>query len=1209
MSDQPPPPVLDRRRLFRASKSASTDVATTVSGLRRPKAKKGSTGSLRQGEISTPGPTYSNDTPARLSSPELSLGMMSASAPIAPEVGTSPPTPQLQIDSMETNEVVLQTAGPSVSATCSIPQTGNTASAQKKPTEMYKVNIRPREQMDFHVVTTREIETAIFALISATAYQGLNRHKPSNSATAYVSTQEDAFQLTKLLTIQHQGNRAVQVQAYLASGPNVHRCVVRGVVPDHPDQDILPDLRTPSHRILAARRLGKGDTYLLTVQAIVKATGKLQQPPRTTATSQHSSQHLHGASREFSSLHRPKGAKNMPPRTPRRDQETRSPSAAENVNTDEVTAHLLSVAKALDTLTSQIAAMQSSLDAVLMILQQWMSRHLEPNTWRYAAAALGKKRERAVRFRLLTAPPPLAAYFSRGIVHRRLLTAITPGKAAIYVKDHLQHAPIDLSKWCTSRQEVVAVLVRTRYNLGVQAGFPRGHQVYDRFTDRGFHLLNLPGPTRLGNPSNAPDLTWWRGTGHPAWRTEDDTWGSDHFPIIIKWFPTASNRLRKQVQVTDWNKLRSSLNITAQNPETVQRAIKEAMLECTTTTTVHCDQPTPDPHILRLWQQRLEAVTLAALYSDDHQLQDEASHVAAKARRHEKRLTRQRWLDWCASLSNPKRPEALWRTFHAIERPRQAEGRTGNIQLRLGLTDDEFAARAADTFFPRHASRSVPRPVTAMPDTTGITTPFTLAELQDAIESASRRSAPGHDGLPYEVYKNLEGEAVKDLLAIINKIWEAGELPTSWKHSIVVPIPKPGKAPTGLTALRPISLTPTICKIYERMMAKRISWSITGEPTPVAEATKTAPAAHHVTLSTRTQSAGNWRFRLPGRRNTLHRVNKFISGPRHCKSCAPTSRFPEKWLFDALCYQILACQICCRALYDCVVELPGFYEDAPVHAKRGGARTALRVFAMGGGGGIVGAELSSDEKPERSAGAAIAAQSGRSDRNDSASSEYQIILPPLPTGPTVLNTVFLHADVRGRPYRVEDFRDTLSRLALLPEVLTLGAYQMNHVWAVTFRSPEGKRKIITAGDLVVKGRRCVVVDPANRDVRVKIHWLLHYVPDDEVRVALAPYGQVIDVGTEKWRVEGIMGCGSMTRTAVIRLKPGIGLEDLPHQLRIAGGPAHVVAPGRPPLCLPCQQTGHIRRDCRVPKCATCHRFGHDPDHCIKTYATATCSGG
>ncbi|KAM7306033.1 putative hemicentin [Ixodes scapularis] len=49
-----------------------------------------------------------------------------------------------------------------------------------------------------------------------------------------------------------------------------------------------------------------------------------------------------------------------------------------------------------------------------------------------------------------------------------------------------------------------------------------------------------------------------------------------------------------------------------------------------------------------------------------------------------------------------------------------------------------------------------------------------------------------------------------------------------------------------------------------------------------------------------------------------------VSGPRRCESCALTSRLPEKWLFDALCFQILALQICDRALYNSVVELPGF---------------------------------------------------------------------------------------------------------------------------------------------------------------------------------------------------------------------------------------------------------------------------------------------
>lgn len=244
-----------------------------------------------------------------------------------------------------------------------------------------------------------------------------------------------------------------------------------------------------------------------------------------------------------------------------------------------------------------------------------------------------------------------------------------------------------------------------------------------------------------------------------------------------------------------------------------------------------------------------------------------------------------------------------------------------------------------------------------------------------------------------------------------------------------------------------------------------------------------------------------------------------------------------------------------------------------------------------------------------SSGAAIAAQPGRGDRHDADTSDYQIILPPLPTGSAVLNTVFLHADVRGRPYRVEDIRDTLDQLVLLPEVLALGAYQMNHVWAVTFKSSEGKRRALAAGDLVVKGKRCLVIDPGNRDVRLKLHWLLFHVPDDEVRVALSPYGKVIEVGTEKWRVQGVMGCGSMTRTAVIRLKPGVSLDDLPHQLKIAGGLALVVAPGRAPLCLRCQRTGHIRRECRVPKCGSSKRFGHDADNCVRTYATATGPGG
>lgn len=47
----------------------------------------------------------------------------------------------------------------------------------------------------------------------------------------------------------------------------------------------------------------------------------------------------------------------------------------------------------------------------------------------------------------------------------------------------------------------------------------------------------------------------------------------------------------------------------------------------------------------------------------------------------------------------------------------------------------------------------------------------------------------------------------------------------------------------------------------------------------------------------------------------------------------------------------------------------------------------------------------------------------------------------------------------------------------------------------------------------------------------------------------------------------------------------------------------LVVPGRPPFCLRCQRSGHVRRECRVPRCTRCRRFGHEYSQCVQTYAT------
>ncbi|XP_037561273.1 uncharacterized protein LOC119440435 [Dermacentor silvarum] len=133
----------------------------------------------------------------------------------------------------------------------------------------------------------------------------------------------------------------------------------------------------------------------------------------------------------------------------------------------------------------------------------------------------------------------------------------------------------------------------------------------------------------------------------------------------------------------------------------------------------------------------------------------------------------------------------------------------------------------------------------------------------------------------------------------------------------------------------------------------------------------------------------------------------------------------------------------------------------------------------------------------------------------------------------------------------------------------------------------------------------MVIDPRDQGVRLKLYWLLHGVPDDDVRVALAPFGKVTEISRDKWKVKGCIDKGSTTRSVTLKLKVGVTVDDLPHQLRVAEDMALVFVPGRAPLCLRCRGTGHIRRECRVPRCGICRRFGHDDSQCVRSYASVT----
>ena len=89
--------------------------------------------------------------------------------------------------------------------------------------------------------------------------------------------------------------------------------------------------------------------------------------------------------------------------------------------------------------------------------------------------------------------------------------------------------------------------------------------------------------------------------------------------------------------------------------------------------------------------------------------------------------------------------------------------------------------------------------------------PFSMYELRRATPS-TRQSAPGKDDICYCMLDNMDNRSLQVILKLINKVWELGEIPAAWKHSVIVPILKPGKDTSDPSNYRPIALTSQLGK-------------------------------------------------------------------------------------------------------------------------------------------------------------------------------------------------------------------------------------------------------------------------------------------------------------------------------------------------------------------------------------------------------------
>ncbi len=104
---------------------------------------------------------------------------------------------------------------------------------------------------------------------------------------------------------------------------------------------------------------------------------------------------------------------------------------------------------------------------------------------------------------------------------------------------------------------------------------------------------------------------------------------------------------------------------------------------------------------------------------------------------------------------------------------------------------------------------------------------FTLSEdeVRRELRRVNVRKAAGPDGITGRVLRSCADQLAGLFTSIFNESLVTSVVPTSFKKSVIIPVPKNSK-PSCLNDYRPVALTSTVMKVFERLLKKHICFSL-----------------------------------------------------------------------------------------------------------------------------------------------------------------------------------------------------------------------------------------------------------------------------------------------------------------------------------------------------------------------------------------------
>ena len=90
----------------------------------------------------------------------------------------------------------------------------------------------------------------------------------------------------------------------------------------------------------------------------------------------------------------------------------------------------------------------------------------------------------------------------------------------------------------------------------------------------------------------------------------------------------------------------------------------------------------------------------------------------------------------------------------------------------------------------------------------------------ERLLSKMKASSPGLDNIPHWFFRACSYEIADTVADILNLSFASGTVPKQWLSAVVTPVPKVAK-PETLSDYRPISVTPLLSRLAEKLVASR----------------------------------------------------------------------------------------------------------------------------------------------------------------------------------------------------------------------------------------------------------------------------------------------------------------------------------------------------------------------------------------------------